>query len=282
MKRDVRLIALLLAQFAVAGCSQSPTGGAGVTYEDIETDEIAAQDAGSDASTSVTGETGQATDMGSETADASTGDVDPDEDIAADSGTETVVSPAVVTDPPDDPGVSQAAASTVTLTPEQEAQLAGVELTPEQWASLAGIQLQPDYFDKIFFVVDGAQRIQFDDLDLEKVLNMTYIPPFATDYFPPWMQDLDGKRVRLRGFMYTTFDDVDQFLLCRDLGPCCFGPNPRADYRIPVHLQAGETTDYIHQIPFDVVGTFHIHLTIDDLGRVGHTYAMSEATIIRL
>ena len=278
MSRGACLVALFLAMLAACGCNQGSTGGAGVTYKDAETDEIADPNADPGVSASVTEATGQATETGSDPAVAVSSDADPGEDIAVDSNTDVVESADVTVDST----VSQAAATAVSLTPEQEAQLAGVELTPEQWSSLAAIQLQADYFDKVFFNVDGAMRLQFDDLDLEKVLNMTYIPPFATDYFPPWMQELDGKQVRLRGFMYTTFDDVGGFLLCRDLGPCCFGPNPRADYRIPVQLQDGETTDYIHQIPFDVVGTFHIHLTIDDLGKVSTTYAMSDATIIRL
>jgi hypothetical protein len=277
-------LACILTLAAAVGCSVDPSGGDGLTYEQAESSV-----AQSTETESTTPEDAEPTE--SAIADAPTETIGP-ETVAADPAADASAGPpdAAEITPPEagetetDVTVTQTGAVELALTPEQQEALAGIELSPEQWSSLATIQLQPDYEEMVFFKVrdSDALRVQFDNLDLQLALNMTYIPPFATDYFPQWMLDLDGKRVRMRGFMYTSFDDVPQFLLCRDLGICCFGPNPRSDYRIPVTLQAGETTDYIHQIAFDVEGTFHVHLVVDDLGKVSSVYAITDATIIRL
>lgn len=280
----------LVLLLALAGCSTEPAGS-GVTYEESEPQDVQPE-SGDPISEHAPPENGQigdadAVDLQAPIVPQIAGpDTTPDADLQLTSS-ETVPaaeSPEAGSPSPQPTGAELqqvwAASAGVELTPEQWTKLGEVELTPEQWTSLAAIQLLVP--DQLFFKAGEALRVQFDNLDLEKVLNMTYIPPFAIDYFPEWMMELDGKRVRLRGYMYTTFDGVDSFLLCRDLGPCCFGPNPRPDYRIPIHLKDGEVTDYIHQTVFEVEGIFHVHLTIDDLGKVSHVYAVTEGTVIRL
>ncbi|MDA1232668.1 MAG: hypothetical protein O2856_18000 [Planctomycetota bacterium] len=103
-----------------------------------------------------------------------------------------------------------------------------------------------------------AVRISYDDIDLLKVLNMEPVPPNAVDYFPEWLSSLNGKQIRIRGFMYPKFinEGIVDFTLARDNGICCFQRMPKIYDVIFVKLKKGETTDYIDARPFDVEGTF--------------------------
>ena len=103
-----------------------------------------------------------------------------------------------------------------------------------------------------------AVRVSYDDIDLLKVLNMEPVPPNAVEYFPEWLSSLDGKQIRIRGFMYPKFinEGITDFTLARDNGICCFQRMPKIYDVIFVKLKEGETTDYIDARPFDVEGTF--------------------------
>jgi hypothetical protein len=128
---------------------------------------------------------------------------------------------------------------------------------------------------------DDAVRISYDDFDLLKVLNMEPVPVDAVDYFPDWLKNLDGKRVRVRGFMYPTFQETDipGFVLARDNQICCFGRNPKIYDLVEVTLAPGVTTDYIQGRPFDVVGQFHIRPEADG-GELWQLYQMTDAIVI--
>ncbi len=107
---------------------------------------------------------------------------------------------------------------------------------------------------------DRVLRVSFDDLDLLKVLNMEPVPVDAGEYLPDWMRELDGERIRIRGFMLPPLRStgLPGFKLARDNQICCFGRDPKVYDLIPVFLRDGTTTDYIANRPFDVVGTFYI------------------------
>ena len=131
---------------------------------------------------------------------------------------------------------------------------------------------------------DGALRLTYDDLDLEKVLNMKKAVAAAPKLMPEWMKDLDGKKVRLRGYMLPTFeqDGLARFILCRDTGACCFGPNPTIYYLVEVTMKPGTTTSYIENRPFDVEGTFKIDLqAIPETGEVYKIYELRDAAIVK-
>lgn len=49
---------------------------------------------------------------------------------------------------------------------------------------------------------EGLLRVSYDDIDLLKVLNMEPVTADAPDKMPSWLKELDGKRIRIRGFMY--------------------------------------------------------------------------------
>ncbi len=113
-----------------------------------------------------------------------------------------------------------------------------------------------------------AVRVSYDDIDLIKILNMDPVPVNAVDYFPDWLQQLDGQRIRIKGYMYPTFksEGLKGFVLTRDTGECCFGPNAFVYFLIKVRLAEGQKTDYIHNKPFDVEGVFRIDPEADDSG----------------
>jgi hypothetical protein len=127
----------------------------------------------------------------------------------------------------------------------------------------------------------GTLRVNYDDLDLLKILNMEPVPPNATDYFPAWLSGLDGQRIRIRGFMIPTFEStgLERFVLARDAGLCCFGANPKVYDLISVELKAGKTCNYIHLRPFDVVGTFKIDLVAEGEKPLG-LYWLEDAEIV--
>lgn len=124
-------------------------------------------------------------------------------------------------------------------------------------------------------------RVSYDDLDLLKVLNMEPVPPDAVDHFPKWLLDLDGKQIRLRGFMIPTTREkgLTGFKMARDNQICCFQRTPMVYDVFPVYLKAGATTSYIQNRPFDVVGTFHIRPDVYK-GDVENLYVIDQAIVI--
>lgn len=128
---------------------------------------------------------------------------------------------------------------------------------------------------------EGAIRISYDDIDLLKVLNMEPVPTDAEKHFPDWLKDLDGKRVRLRGFMYPPFlmEGIRSFFFARDNQICCFGRNPKIYDLFPVSMRDGVTTHYIQNRPFDVVGVFRISFEELD-GKLVKIYEIDDAIVI--
>lgn len=128
---------------------------------------------------------------------------------------------------------------------------------------------------------EGAIRVSYDDLDLLKVLNMEPVPADAAAHFPPWLKELDGKRIRVRGFMYPTEQEtgLKGFLLARDNQICCFGRDPKIYDVFPVRMRKGVTANFILGRPFDVVGLFHIRPE-DAEGKLYNLYEVDDAILI--
>lgn len=127
----------------------------------------------------------------------------------------------------------------------------------------------------------GANRVSFDDIDLLKILNMEPVPVDAAEYLPDWLVALEGKRVRIRGFMYPTFEEtgIKRFLLARDNQICCFGRDPKVYDLIRIRLREGAETNYIEGRPFDVVGIFHIRPDVFD-DQLDGLYAIEDAVVL--
>lgn len=128
---------------------------------------------------------------------------------------------------------------------------------------------------------DRSWRVSFDDIDLLKVLNMDPVTPDAVEKMPSWLRSLDGRRVRIRGFMYPpNFEDgIRQFLLARDNQICCFGRNPKLYDIIEVSLKEDSTTRYIENRPFDVIGTLRIQ-AVGDAVEIGGLYYLDNAEVV--
>jgi hypothetical protein len=125
-------------------------------------------------------------------------------------------------------------------------------------------------------------RVSYDDLDLLKVLNLDPVTSNAVELMPSWLKELSGQRIRIRGFMYPTFepDGIERFVLARDNQICCFGRDPKVYDLVQVDLRAGKTTRYIPPTrAFDVVGTFKIALDLVDDKPFG-LYYIEDAEII--
>jgi hypothetical protein len=135
--------------------------------------------------------------------------------------------------------------------------------------------------NKTFRAEGEALRVSYDDIDLLKVLNMDPVAPDAATYMPAWLKALDGRRIRIRGFMYPTFQQtgVHAFGLARDNQICCFGRNPKIYDVFDVVLHEGATTNYIPNRPFDVVGVFHIRPEAED-GKLFRLYEMDDASVV--
>jgi hypothetical protein len=129
---------------------------------------------------------------------------------------------------------------------------------------------------------EGALRINFSDLDLLKLADVQTITPACVDVMPQSLKDLEGKIVRLRGFMKpkSIQTGIPQFLFVRSTDMCCFTPMGRVDHLAEVVLKAGTTTDYIELKPFDVQGQFRIELRDND-GLVFLLYHLDDAVIIQ-
>ncbi|MFO1019641.1 MAG: DUF3299 domain-containing protein [Planctomycetales bacterium] len=138
--------------------------------------------------------------------------------------------------------------------------------------------------EKTFKNEGKVLRVSYDDIDLIKVLNLKKPTPNVMDLMPGWLKSLEGKRVRMRGFMYPPYqqEGIDHFVFCRDTGACCFGPNPIVYYMIDVRMKPGTTTDYIENRPFDVEGTFRIKTAVlEGTGEVYELYHLEQASVVR-
>ena len=136
--------------------------------------------------------------------------------------------------------------------------------------------------EKRFREEDNSLRVSYDDIDLLKILNMQPVPVDADRHFPEWLRGLDGKKIRIRGFMYPTFEatGLTRFSLARDNGICCFVRQPKVYDIIGVDLIEGETTDYIDGKPFDVEGVFQIAPEADDT-ELYQLYRIADATVLK-
>jgi hypothetical protein len=135
------------------------------------------------------------------------------------------------------------------------------------------------------FQRDGASkalRVSYDDLDLLKVLNLDPVTDNAVELMPEWLKSLNGQRIRIRGFMYPTFESegLERFVLARDNQICCFGRDPKLYDLVQVDMRSGKTTNYIPATrAFDVVGRFKIDLVSED-GKPYGLYCIEDAEVI--
>lgn len=138
--------------------------------------------------------------------------------------------------------------------------------------------------DRTFQTVgpQDAVRVSYDDINLLKVLNMEPVTADAPKLMPDWLKDLNGKRIRIRGFMSPSFkpSGLEAFLMGRDNQVCCFPGNAKIYDLFPVKMRKGVTTEFILNRPFDVVGVFEIKPWYED-GEWMRLYQITDAIIIQ-
>jgi hypothetical protein len=87
-----------------------------------------------------------------------------------------------------------------------------------------------------------AEKITFDDLNLGMQQDMVFRPFLVTDR----VKDLEGKRVRITGFIHAGaagIKGIREFVLLKNT-ECKFGAGGQADHLAMVYLTPGQTTKY--------------------------------------
>jgi hypothetical protein len=111
--------------------------------------------------------------------------------------------------------------------------------------------------------------ISFDDLKFDINKGDPFIRSLLTDK----IEALDGKRVRIRGYILPSFQQtgLTQFVLVRDNLSCCFGPGAAIYDCVIVEMKPGRSTDY-SLYPVAVDGVFTIHELLDPDGKTVAIY----------
>ncbi len=97
----------------------------------------------------------------------------------------------------------------------------------------------------------GYERISYAQLQPDDAQRGQIVPPEALA--------LEGKKVFIKGYVYpgNRTDGIQEFLLVRDQGDCCFGGNPKITERIRVKLDEPLRLTYkprLHRLG----GVFHV------------------------
>lgn len=102
----------------------------------------------------------------------------------------------------------------------------------------------------------GVAEITFDTIkfDIEPG------DPFEPEMLTEDIENLFGKKVRIRGYIYPPFQQtgIKQFVLVRDNMECCFGPGAALYDCVAVDMVDDKTIDYTVR-PVAVEGTFRLN-----------------------
>jgi hypothetical protein len=77
---------------------------------------------------------------------------------------------------------------------------------------------------------------------------------------PEQVVALDGKKVEIAGFIYKgsgNVRDIKEFILMRDAGTCCYGPQANYPHFVIVRVVAGQGVNFTRD-PIVVVGTLRV------------------------
>lgn len=103
-------------------------------------------------------------------------------------------------------------------------------------------------------VPEGYERVSFSwlsgqELDFQKGGRIS---------LPEGVAALDGKPIFIKGYMYPTrqLADINEFVLVKDTGQCCFGGNPKLTDMIVVQFKDGMTVSHKDQTLVSVAGVF--------------------------
>jgi hypothetical protein len=115
----------------------------------------------------------------------------------------------------------------------------------------------------VLFLIAGPARLTYESItevppgyDPISYSQLQPDPDVPGEIIPPSVQQLEGKRVFIKGYIFPT-EQTKQFLLVRDQGTCCFGGNPKLTDRIQVTLVDPLRLVYKPCL-YKVAGTFHV------------------------
>jgi hypothetical protein len=114
-------------------------------------------------------------------------------------------------------------------------------------------------------------EITFDDIKLDLAKDEA----FTRDRLTSRVEELDGDRVRIRGYILPSFQQrgLTQFVLVRDNQECCFGPGAALHDCVVVRMQPGATADFSIR-PVAVTGGFRVEELRGPNGRHLAIYAL--------
>ena len=122
----------------------------------------------------------------------------------------------------------------------------------------------------------GAARTQVREITFDDIkLDLAKDEPFTRDRLTPRVTELDGGRVRIRGYILPSFQQrgLTQFVLVRDNQECCFGPGAALHDCVVVRMRPGATADFSIR-PVAVTGGFRVEELRGPNGRHLAIYAL--------
>ena len=117
--------------------------------------------------------------------------------------------------------------------------------------------------------------LTFEDIAFEMEIDSE----FSRDYLTPEIEELDGKRISLRGYMLpgTKLRGIKLFILVRDNQECCFGPGAALCDCVLIKLKSGHEVEFT-TYPVKVEGTFMLKEKRIG-GRVMAIFRMKDCTV---
>jgi hypothetical protein len=122
----------------------------------------------------------------------------------------------------------------------------------------------------------GTLEKTFDDLKFP----MEKTDPYFRSLLTPTIEELFGKRIRIRGFMYPTLKrkGLTAFVLVRDNLECCFGPGAALFDCIRVLVRTGESAEYSFR-PVTVTGVLKYEEFTDFDGVIRAIYLLEDSQV---
>ncbi len=110
---------------------------------------------------------------------------------------------------------------------------------------------------------NGKTDITFDTIKFP----MEKTDKFKREMLTPAINKLDGEKVRLRGYIFPSFQQngITNFILVRDNMECCFGPGAALFDCVVVEMKPGKSTNFTVR-PVAVTGDFTIREFLDPDG----------------
>jgi hypothetical protein len=121
-----------------------------------------------------------------------------------------------------------------------------------------------------------AEKITFDDIIIGVQADVVFRPWMLTER----VQELEGQRVSIPGFMYGGVEKqskLKDFVLLRN-NQCKFGPGGQSDHLAKVVLRAGRTVDFTAE-PLNVEGTLRVAPFTGTDGNTWAIYELDDAVI---